>query len=329
MNARPLSELVAQAEEWLVSRGQSANAVSQYHYIFRVFLSWFQSFHEERYSEELMERCLREHYGIADAGKTFSRRQHYKKKVIRASKLLKDLHDGKTLENRYVPPKSPLKTEAYNDALAEFRFSLEKRGRGAKTIESYLRYAGRFLDFSEQRNLLRFSDFSVQSVRDYAQTLSGCRKQTVKSTLGALRIFLRFLYANGRLEQDLSRFVDKVPVREQTGLPSVWTREEVLKLLYSNFHRFLRKAGISYGGRGKGPRPYDFRHTFAVRTLKRMVLSGKDPETYHQALKTYMGHSFFKYTAYYLQLTKDMFPDIRQKIESRFQSLYERGEGHD
>ena len=231
MNARPLSELVAQAEEWLVSRGQSANAVSQYHYIFRVFLSWFQSFHEERYSEELMERCLREHYGIADAGKTFSRRQHYKKKVIRASKLLKDLHDGKTLENRYVPPKSPLKTEAYNDALAEFRFSLEKRGRGAKTIESYLRYAGRFLDFSEQRNLLRFSDFSVQSVRDYAQTLSGCRKQTVKSTLGALRIFLRFLYANGRLEQDLSRFVDKVPVREQTGLPSVWTREEVLKLL--------------------------------------------------------------------------------------------------
>ena len=99
--------------------------------------------------------------------------------------------------------------------------------------------------------------------------------------------------------------------------------------LYSNFHRFLRKAGISYGGRGKGPRPYDFRHTFAVRTLKRMVLSGKDPETYHQALKTYMGHSFFKYTAYYLQLTKDMFPDIRQKIESRFQSLYERGERHD
>ena len=99
--------------------------------------------------------------------------------------------------------------------------------------------------------------------------------------------------------------------------------------LYSNFRRFLRKAGVSYGGKGKGPRPYDFRHTFAVHTLKRMVLSGENPETYHQALKTYMGHSFFKYTAYYLRLTKDMFPDIRQKIESRFRSLYERGERRD
>lgn len=89
--------------------------------------------------------------------------------------------------------------------------------------------------------------------------------------------------------------------------------------IYTNFHRFLYKAGISYGGKGKGPRIYDFRHTFAVHCLRRMVLSGKDISVYHQALKTYMGHSFFKYTAYYLRLTNDMFPDIRQKIEAYYQ----------
>lgn len=88
--------------------------------------------------------------------------------------------------------------------------------------------------------------------------------------------------------------------------------------IYSNFHRFLYKAGISYGGKGKGPRIYDFRHTFAVHCLRRIVLSGKDISVYHQALKTYMGHSFFKYTAYYLRLTNDMFPDIRQKTEAYY-----------
>lgn len=91
--------------------------------------------------------------------------------------------------------------------------------------------------------------------------------------------------------------------------------------IYSNFRRFLRKAGISHGGRGKGPRIYDFRHTFAVHCLKRMILDGKDLAVYHQVLKTYMGHSFFKYTAYYLQLTKDMFPDIREKIEAHYSLL--------
>ena len=90
--------------------------------------------------------------------------------------------------------------------------------------------------------------------------------------------------------------------------------------IYTNFRRFLRKAGISHGGKGKGPRIYDFRHTFAVHSLKQLVLANKDLAVYHQVLKTYMGHSFFKYTAYYLRLTKDMFPDIRQKIEAHYKS---------
>jgi len=100
--------------------------------------------------------------------------------------------------------------------------------------------------------------------------------------------------------------------------------------IYTNFRRFLYKARISHGGKGKGPRIYDFRHTFAVHSLKRIVLSGKDLAVYHQVLKTYMGHSFFKYTAYYLQLTKDMFPDIRAKVEAHYDEMFcAGGNGHD
>lgn len=100
--------------------------------------------------------------------------------------------------------------------------------------------------------------------------------------------------------------------------------------IYTNFRKFLHKAGISHGGRGKGPRIYDFRHTFAVHSLKRIVLSGKNLAVYHQVLKTYMGHSFFKYTAYYLQLTKDMFPDIRMKVEAHYNEMFcAGGDGHD
>lgn len=97
--------------------------------------------------------------------------------------------------------------------------------------------------------------------------------------------------------------------------------------IYTNFRRFLHQAGISHGGKGSGPRIYDFRHTFAVNCLKQMVLNGKDLGVYHQVLKTYMGHSFFKYTAYYLRLTKDMFPDIRKKIEAFYESAYDSAGG--
>ena len=49
---------------------------------------------------------------------------------------------------------------------------------------------------------------------------------------------------------------------------------------------------------------------------------------YRQVLKTYMGHSLFRYTAYYLRLTKDMFPDIREKMEAYYAMHAERVPGN-
>jgi len=97
---------------------------------------------------------------------------------------------------------------------------------------------------------------------------------------------------------------------------------------YHNFRRFLWKAGISHGGRGKGPRIYDFRHTFACHCLKKWVLEGKDLNAYLPILKTYMGHDSFEDTAYYLRLTADVFPDIIIKLEGCYPNIVPLIEGH-
>ncbi len=67
--------------------------------------------------------------------------------------------------------------------------------------------------------------------------------------------------------------------------------------VYHNFRRFLWRAGISHGGRGKGPRVQDFRHTYACHCLKKWVIQGKDLGSYLPVLKTYMGHDSFEETA--------------------------------
>ena len=87
--------------------------------------------------------------------------------------------------------------------------------------------------------------------------------------------------------------------------------------VYHNFRRFLWHAKISHGGRGRGPRIYDFRHTYAVHCLKRWSEQEKDLTAYLPVLKTYMGHDSFYETAYYLHLTADMFPGITEKLELR------------
>lgn len=97
--------------------------------------------------------------------------------------------------------------------------------------------------------------------------------------------------------------------------------------LYKNFRKFLWKAGISHGGRGRGPRIYDFRHTYAVHCLKKWTEQEKDLAVYLPALKTYMGHDSFEETAYYLHLTADVFPDILLKLETRYPGITPELEG--
>lgn len=96
---------------------------------------------------------------------------------------------------------------------------------------------------------------------------------------------------------------------------------------YHNFRRFLWKAGISHGSRGKGPRVHDFRHAYACHCLKKWVLQGKDLNAYLPVLKTYMGHFSFEDTAYYLRLTADVYPDISIRLEGSYPGIIPPIEG--
>lgn len=97
--------------------------------------------------------------------------------------------------------------------------------------------------------------------------------------------------------------------------------------LYHNFRRFLWRAKISHGGRGRGPRIHDFRHTYAVHCLKKWVVQEKDLSSYLPMLKTYMGHDSFEETAYYLHLTADVFPNITLKLETQYPEIIPELEG--
>ena len=77
---RKLRELALELEQKLAERGQSLNAVAQYHYIFNVFIAYSQSFGAQYFSREILERCLQEHYGITNQT-VLARRQHYKKRL--------------------------------------------------------------------------------------------------------------------------------------------------------------------------------------------------------------------------------------------------------
>jgi integrase len=61
--------------------------------------------------------------------------------------------------------------------------------------------------------------------------------------------------------------------------------------VYKGYRDLLWKAGISFRGKGKGPRLHDFRHTFCVHTLAKQVKDEIDLYVALPILSTYVGHS--------------------------------------
>jgi len=87
---------------------------------------------------------------------------------------------------------------------------------------------------------------------------------------------------------------------------------------YGLYRKALRLSVISHGGRGKGPRLHDLRHTFAVRVLNKWVRDGKNLTTTLPYLAIYMGHEGLKACQHYLRLTAVMFPELIRTVEREY-----------
>lgn len=95
--------------------------------------------------------------------------------------------------------------------------------------------------------------------------------------------------------------------------------------IYERYRRYLFEANISHGGKGKGPRLHDLRHTFAVHTLQKWIENDENIYARLPLLSAYMGHSSIHSTAGYLRLTAAAYPDLLKTIEEYSGFVIPRG----
>jgi integrase len=91
--------------------------------------------------------------------------------------------------------------------------------------------------------------------------------------------------------------------------------------LYKSFRQALETAGIHHGGRGRGPRLHDLRHTFAVLRLLAWYEEGADLNAKLPLLATYLGHVGMATTQVYLHMTLDLVGEVTRRQLDRFGDL--------
>jgi integrase/recombinase XerD len=93
-----------------------------------------------------------------------------------------------------------------------------------------------------------------------------------------------------------------------------------------HFRKLLWKSGIPYRGKGIGPRIHDFRHTFAVHSLRKSIAEGRDIYITLPILSVFLGHQSIAATEIYLRLTAESFPDILQSLEPQSSRIFPQRE---
>lgn len=92
--------------------------------------------------------------------------------------------------------------------------------------------------------------------------------------------------------------------------------------VYEIFRTVLFRAGISHGGRGRGPRLHDLRHTFCVNALVRMSQAGRDLYCSMPVIMTYMGHRSIDATNRYVRLTAEMYPGLLKRVDEAYRYIF-------
>jgi len=95
--------------------------------------------------------------------------------------------------------------------------------------------------------------------------------------------------------------------------------------VYVIFRELLIKSNISHGGRGKGPRVHDVRHTFVVHSFRRFIAAGRDPMEVLPVMAAYLGHKSYTGTVHYLHLVAEMFPEITGAVEEMYGDIIPTG----
>lgn len=150
---------------------------------------------------------------------------------LRIIRMLGDFQQHGSVLRRYYKQKTEFDSESFRQWLQRFETHCQAQDYSKVTCNHYRKTTERFLSYIESQGVCLVEDIVARQIPDYVKTLMGYSNKTVELQLCGLRCFLRFLIQEGFLAEPVLKAVPTVKARKQNRIPSVWTPENVEKLI--------------------------------------------------------------------------------------------------
>lgn len=230
MQKKPLPELIKELEKEMLRLGYSEGTMNFYCRQWRKILGFAQKRGETHFSEQLGLAFLEKHYNILekDIEKTLSQSDAYQIRIIR---MLGDYQLHHTVLRRYYKHKEILKDPYFIEIRDRFKQYCINNDYSTVTIDHYVKQSSWFMDYLVSQKADNCRDINLKLINGYIKTLAGYAYKTIEQVICSLRAFFRFLLEAGEVKTDFASKTPMIQARKQTRIPSVWTKDELKKLI--------------------------------------------------------------------------------------------------
>jgi len=230
MDVLSFPELTSRLEKELCRLHYNQQSIKYYKLMWRRIATFLESEGSEVFTEEAGLRFLERAYNYFELEKAGNLTQS----IINVSRVVRMLGDFQLhgcILRRYYKQKKLLQSKAYEELLQRYFMHCELKDYSKVTQQHYRKASERFLSFLESKGIQDCASISAGALNDYITTLLGYSYKMVEQQLCALRSFLRFLHNNQLHPLDLTEAIPSINTRKQNRIPSVWSPENVTKLL--------------------------------------------------------------------------------------------------
>ena len=230
MQKKLLVELLHDLEQEMLRLGYTEGSFQFYRRRWKMLLQFAEEQKENYYSEQLGIDFIEKHFHIfeKDFDRTLSQAETQDLRIIR---MIGNFQLHNTILRRYYKHKDIL-TEPYFISISDqFKSYCTNKSYSKVTTDHYVKQSARFMDYLVSQNVKNCKEISLPLIHAYIKTLAGYTYKTVEQNICSLRAFFRFLLEIEEVQTDFAEKTPMVQARKQTRIPSVWTTDELKKLI--------------------------------------------------------------------------------------------------
>lgn len=223
-------ELLHDLEQEMLRLGYTEGSMQFYRRRWHMLQQFAAERREKYFSEQLGVAFVEKHFHILekDFEKTLSQADTQELRIIR---LLGDFQLHGAVLRRCCKYKQLLTDPIFIAVSKRFKSYCEAKGYSKITVDHYVSKSERLMDYLVSQGITYCGAITLTLLNNYIKTLAGFTYKTVEQNICSIRAFLRFLFNEQEIETDLAPKLPMVQARKQTRIPSVWTKDELKKLI--------------------------------------------------------------------------------------------------